>query len=261
MVHFLSLFRYEFPVPPSDPRSAEYRKFWEDQYRIVRGETYTLSNEAHNFAAEREVDVFPYCTRMPDVVGDQLIAIGSILKALGRRGVSTNASILEMGVGWGNTAIQLALTGYRMTVLDLERRYLDIVRQRSEKESVEIGTWHGDFFSIFQREETFDVILFYECFHHCLEHRSLIEGLKRKLNLGGVILFAGETISDTLPYAWGLNPAGQGIWSIRHHGWMELCFHEDYFRQMLQDVGFSVERQECPQTAAGVVFIAGLIGE
>ena len=59
----------------------------------------------------------------------------------------------------------------------------------------------------------FDAIVFYECFHHCIDHPQLLLILRERLTAGGVIIFAGETINEILPYAWALNPTGQGILS------------------------------------------------
>ncbi|KIZ45318.1 hypothetical protein OO17_08030 [Rhodopseudomonas palustris] len=148
------------------------------------------------------------------------------------------------------------MAGYDVTVLDIERKYLEIVERRFKKDGLKVSCVLGEFFEAERIEGTFDVILFYECFHHCLEHASLLKMLKRKLSQNGVIIFAGETIDDSLPFAWGLNPSGQGVWSIRHRGWMELSFTERYFLDLLDHAGFVVTKNRNPHSAHSTVYTA-----
>lgn len=255
LMSLFKLFHYEFPRPPQDPLSEDYRQFWRDQYSEICGVEYSLSNEAHDFDESQMDNVFPYCTNDPKVIGEQLIAVGSLIRSMR---LPSGASILEMGVGWGNTALQLGLSGYNCTVLDIEPKYLEIVRRRFAKEGLTVETILGDFFEIEKLNRTFNAVVFFECFHHCDDHLRLLDAVAKKLKPGGRIVFAGEPVSKKLPYPWGLNPAGQGIWTIAHHGWLELCFREDYFLEMLRGRGFEVSAFDCPQTPAGRVLIAQL---
>src|ERR1700694_891953 len=118
-----------------------------------------------------------------------------------------------MGVGFGNTALQIGHSGYDATVLDIEKKHLEIVSERFEREGMNVRCLHMQFMDIAKLDERFDAIVFYECFHHCIDHPQLLLILRERLTAGGVIIFAGETINEILPYAWGLNPTGQGIWS------------------------------------------------
>ncbi len=253
LMHLFNLVHYEFPTPPRNPNSPEYRDFWMNEYKALHGADYSLDNESHDFGEEQMVNVFPYCTDNAKVIGDQLIAVGSLIRSMN---LSAGARVLEMGVGWGNTALQLGLSGYDCTVLDIEPKYLEIVKRRFEKEGLKVNSIQGDFFEIEKVEERFDAIVFFECFHHCDDHSRLLDVAISKLAEGGKLVFAGEPISKLFPYAWGLNPTGQGIWTIAHHGWLELCFREDYFIQMLRSRGLHISTYPCPQTAAGRVYIA-----
>ncbi|WP_342617365.1 class I SAM-dependent methyltransferase [Rhodoferax sp. GW822-FHT02A01] len=254
LLHFFTKFSFEFPTPPADPNSDEYLNFWLNQYNFLHDKSYDVNNEKYNFSDDLLDNIYPYNTKSPRTIGDQLIAAGSIVKSFD--GIPIGSSVLEMGVGWGTPALQLALSGYRVTVLDIEEKYLNIVKNRFSKYSLPVEPIHGDYFSIFNLNSKFDVIVFYESFHHCIHHRALLLRLKEILRPGGSIIFAGETVTDELPYDWGLNPTGQGIWSISHHGWMELCFNTKYFLNMLDDFGFSVTDFQCPQTSAGRIFKA-----
>ncbi|CAN5642468.1 hypothetical protein BH11PSE7_BH11PSE7_28800 [soil metagenome] len=254
LMHLFDCFHYRFPSPPGDPFSEAYIAFWENQYKEVCNRSYDTAYEAHEFSEAFNEDVFPYCTRTPSVIGNQLIGMGSILRVLD--GLAPNAAVLEMGTGWGNVALQLGLSGFRVTVLDIEKRFLNIVNQRFARQDLQVKTLHGDFFSIKDAGDSYSAIIFYECFHHCLRHADLLDVVLERLAPGGILVFAGETIVDDYPHAWGLNAQGQGIWSIRHHGWMELCFSTAYFRQLLDSRGLEIGFHECPQTPAGKVFTA-----
>lgn len=91
-----------------------------------------------------------------------------------------------------------------------------------------------------------------------MDHAKLLLLLRERLTPCGVIIFAGETINEILPFAWGLNLTGQGMWSIRNHGWMELVFKESYFMELLDRSGFRVTRNMNPHSAHSVVFTARL---
>lgn len=251
---YMDGFRYCFPAPPNDPFSRDYRDFWMAQYEAMAQKKYTVENEHHDFNLDSlRKTPHPYNTRNQQVIAAHIIAAGAILEAIP---ASPPAKILEMGVGFGNTALQIGLSGYDVTVLDIEKKHLEIVSERFEREGMNLRCLHMEFMDISKLDERFDAIIFYECFHHCIDHPQLLLILRERLTADGVVIFAGETISEDLPYAWGLNFTGQGIWSIRRHGWMELVFKESYFVELLERSGFLVTQSMNPHSAHSWVFIA-----
>jgi 2-polyprenyl-3-methyl-5-hydroxy-6-metoxy-1,4-benzoquinol methylase len=255
LLRYISSFQYRMPTPPAgDPFSAEYRDFWMKQYELLSGRSYAIQNELHDFdEAGLKYQIYPYSTHDQKTVANHLIAAGAILEAIE---APPPAKVLEMGVGFGNTALQIAMTGYDVTVLDVEKKYLDNIQQRFARENLKVRCLHMQFLDVGEIDESFDVILFYECFHHCLEHEALLKLLKAKLSPHGVIIFAGETIAPNFPFAWGLNPSGQGVFSIRWFGWMELVFTERYFLDLLKRNDFSVARNKLNHSAHSVVYTA-----
>jgi 2-polyprenyl-3-methyl-5-hydroxy-6-metoxy-1,4-benzoquinol methylase len=257
LISYLESFRYRFPSPPDDPLSTDYRDFWVAQYEAMAQKRYAVENEQHDFDLESlRARPHPYNTRNQKVIAAHIIAAGTILDAIP---MPPPAKILEMGVGFGNTALQIGLSGYDVTVLDIEQKHLEIVAERFQKEGLAVRCLHMEFMEIANLNERFDAIIFYECFHHCIDHQELLLLLRGKLAKGGVIIFAGETIDEALPYAWGLNPTGQGIWSIHHHGWMELVFKKSYFVELLKRSGFRVTENSRPFSAHSWVFTAEMI--
>lgn len=86
--------------------------------------------------------------------------------------------------------------------------------------------------------EKFDVIIFYEAFHHSFEFPSLIDKIKRLLNQDGILILAGEPIIKNWHQPWGIRDDSQTLWAVRKHGWMELGFDEDFLLELFYDKGF-----------------------
>ncbi len=237
-----------------DPWGAEYRAHQMEMYRIIAGKDYALANEASVFDVPGHIlRPFPYSTQSAATVGDQLMAIGYIIRAMD---LPAGASILELGVGWGNTALHLAQMGYAVTAIDIEPRFLELVRGRAERTGVEIDLRQGDFFSLADVAEKFDAVLFYEAFHHCDDHQRLLRLVVDRLKPGGKLVLAGETIDARLPYPWGVNPAGIAVYSIRRWGWLELAFREEYLLETLVREGWRTQKHPCPLTAAGITYVS-----
>jgi ubiquinone/menaquinone biosynthesis C-methylase UbiE len=132
--------------------------------------------------------------------------------------------------------------GMTVTAVDIEARFCELIRRRAGLANVGIDVVHADFMWAEQTDKTFDVVLFFECFHHCADHLRLLKALRRVLKPGGRIIFAAEPVYAEFPQPWGLRLDGQSLWSIRKFGWMELGFSERYFQQALAKAGWRAER-------------------
>ena len=239
---------------PADPDSKEYRSHQMKMYEWLHGKPYEVKNEVTFFDVSAAADApFPYCTESGQTVGNQLIAIGHIIRTLN---LKPKSSILEFGPGWGNTTLFLARMGYRVTAVDIEKNFVQLINERARRKGLEIETVHGEFAIIHELEQKFDAVLFFECFHHCSDHHSLIAGLEKVVAPGGKVVFAAEPITDTFPMPWGLRLDGESLWAIRKHGWLELGFQETYFRNLLARYGWQVEKSVCGETPWGVIFVA-----
>lgn len=166
------------------------------------------------------------------------------------------ARILEFGAGWGNTAVNLARMGYKVTVVDIEQRFLDIVRGRSSGFEENIVLVQGEFSIIDQLREKYDAILFKECFHHCADHQSLAASFSSVLAKKGLVCFAGEPIYRNFPVPWGMQCDGESIWAVRNFGWLEFGYREEYFIELMQKNGFVLEKYFCSLIERGTFFIA-----
>lgn len=233
--------KYDLNVP-NDPFSSEYRAKQFELYEQLAGKEYKPDNEVSEFDVVKMAKrPFPYCHASSSLVGDQLMAIGFIIKAMN---LPAGSRILEFGPGWGNTTLILAKMGYSVTAVDIEKRFVDLIARRAEMEDLSVDLIHGDFSIIHDFEQKFDAVLFFECFHHCQDHLSLIKGCDRVLNKNGIICFGAEPINASFPLPWGLRMDGESVWAIRKNGWLELGFNINYFVEVLRRNRFvCIEKQ------------------
>lgn len=78
--------------------------------------------------------------------------------------------------------------------------------------------------------------VFFECFHHCDDHRRLLRALHRAVQPGGCVVFAAEPIAPDYPVPWGVRMDGEALWAIHNFGWLELGFRDDYLRLVSKPV-------------------------
>jgi ubiquinone/menaquinone biosynthesis C-methylase UbiE len=225
---------------PSDPFSREYLSFQMKIYKDLALKDYLNLNEITHFdVKEMAKTPFPYCHQSYETVGDTLLAIGFLIKNMA---LTKGASILEFGPGWGNTSVELAKTGYLVTAVDIEKNFVDLINSRAVKEDLpNLKAIHGDFFDIDNFDEKFDVVLFFESFHHCADHNLLLEKIERVLKPGGKIVFGAEPITKDFPLPWGLRMDGQSLWAIRKNGWLELGFNRNYFTKAINRINMVIE--------------------
>jgi 2-polyprenyl-3-methyl-5-hydroxy-6-metoxy-1,4-benzoquinol methylase len=253
--HVFTTFRMEFPLElPGDPYSNEYRKKQFELYEYLAGKPYGTENEVSIFdVGNASSRPFPFFTGSPQTVGNHLIAIGHLIRTLD---LPENSSVLEFGPGWGNTTVWLARMGYTVTAVDIENRFVELIRQRAKQKQLEVEAIQGDFQFVHQTDRQWDAVLFFECFHHCADHHALIEGLDRVIKPGGRAVFAAEPITDDFPLPWGLRLDGESLWAIRKNGWCELGFQETYFRELLAKNGWFISKHVCSETPWGTILVA-----
>lgn len=248
-------FAMEFSLDlPKDPYSKAYYDRQFGLYEYLHGKSYDASNEVTAFDVQAAADrPFPFYTESSQTVGNHLIAIGHLIRTLN---LPPKSSILEFGPGWGNTTVWLARMGYKVTAVDIEKRFVELVAERGRRKQLNIETIQGDFQLVHHVTRKWDAVLFFECFHHCADHHSLIEGLDKVVSPGGKVIFAAEPITDDFPIPWGFRLDGESLWAIRKHGWCELGFQETYFRELMDRNGWDLSKNVCPETPWGVVFVA-----
>lgn len=239
---------------PSDPFAPEYRECQLALYSEISGRSYSSSNEVTVFDPETAIlHPFPYSTRSGVTTGEHLMAIGFLLRAMA---LPSGSRVLEFGPGWGNITTILAKLGHRVTAVDIEPRFCELIERRAAHEAVEIEVVNADFFWIERTAAQFDAVVLFECFHHCSDHLRLLHRLNRVLAPNGQIFFGGEPITPDFPMPWGLRLDGNSLWAIRKNGWLELGFSDEYFRAALERCGWVGERLACSDPGWATVWRA-----
>ena len=248
---YLARVRVVPPPCPADPFSAEYREWAFELYTRVSGRgAYSVGHEASPFDLDEALRrPFPYATGSSIVVGDDLVARGSVLRALG---LPAPARVVEFGPGWGNLTADLAATGHEVTAVDVDERFCRLVAQRVPGANVVCTDMLS--FAAAPRGGPFDAAVFFESFHHCADHLALLELLHGVVGPGGIVVWGAEPV-DVLAYPWGPRLDGLSLWSSRRYGWLELGFDERYFPEALWRTGWAARRVAGP-TPASTVYVA-----
>ncbi len=222
----------------SDPYSDQYRKKQFDLYESLAKKSYSPQNEVTTFDVQAaSISPFPYCHGSCDTVGNQLMGIGYVIKALQ---LPKGAKILEFGPGWGNTTIALAKMGFDVTAVDIEKNFCTLIEERSALEKIKINVIHSDFNYMKSIDTQFDAILFFECFHHADNHLELMAEFDRLLKPGGLVCFGAEPIKPDFPLPWGLRMDGESLWAISKNGWLELGYNQTYFENTMNRFGWGL---------------------
>ncbi|OPX63617.1 MULTISPECIES: bifunctional 2-polyprenyl-6-hydroxyphenol methylase/3-demethylubiquinol 3-O-methyltransferase UbiG [unclassified Methanoregula] len=232
---------------PRNPFSREYYDFQMRLYSFISGRAgYDIANEEHVFDGEEMKNYpYPYSTGSASTVADHLLSIGYVIKKANLPAYST---VLEFGSGWGNLTLTLAQMKYNVTCVEINKRFIDLIKYRSRDLKNQIRFFQQDMLSFSQDpDKKYDAVFFHESFDHCCDPITMIKNLSNLLSENGIICFASEPVmsypikflpNPVLPYPWGVRLDGISVWSMRRFGWMELGFERHFFIQMLSDAGF-----------------------
>jgi SAM-dependent methyltransferase len=246
--------------PYSDQYALQQRKLWA-----------LLSRRNRPYAPESDemeaplvgIDAIrrPACYMRRDsesvrLAADQIIATGMILK---HSGLKPGDRALEYGAGFGQAALALARLGVEVDTVDISPTFCGFVREQAEFFQVPLTPFEGRFGWNPRGDQQYDLIFFYEAFHHCADFRSVVHDLKRHLAPGGRLLLVGEPILRSenryLPYPWGLRLDAEPIAQVRRYGWLELGFTEQFVLRLFTDAGFTAERIDCDSSIHGTGYI------
>jgi 2-polyprenyl-3-methyl-5-hydroxy-6-metoxy-1,4-benzoquinol methylase len=239
------------PVLSFDGLSADSPEFLAlqmQQYHAISGRDGYLPSRDEldsGFDLAEQFTVYPFTTQDPVCTGNYLVGVGLILRAAQ---LKPGATIVEYGIGWGHTTLALAQLGYNVIAVDIEEKFLKLVDYRAKILGLNITTHHGEFGELPSHVDQIDGALFYECFHHCLDHVNVVKKLSDRLTPGGRLILSGDPIFDeSWFYPWGLRLDGQSIWAIATYGWMELGFKRSYLENLLRTHHFDLERHHHPE--------------
>lgn len=226
-----------------DPMSVPYLKQQMRLWHLIseRAEPYDPEHsELTNATDEGFKRPGVYDTNDTLIVGDHTIAYGHLLM---RSGIKAGDHVLEYGPGFGQLALAFARTGAIVDTVEVDPAFHAIVNNLASIYGVNLRC-HRELFGYVPPDRSrFDLVMFYESFHHCLDFATVVPKIKSILSTKGKILMAGEPIvqdgSPIVPYPWGIRLDAENLCVVRERGWMELGFQESFIRNLFESHGFS----------------------
>lgn len=244
-----------------DPFSVAYKNQMLELFKALRKDKYSPNHEGflQTNIKERARWRMPY-GQPPKVVGDFLSSFAYLIKSLN---LDLGKNILELGCGEGALSEIILKMGYNITAVDICESSCQITEHtlrelETDKCRAKVICSSFDLLH-FPHDSKFDAIIFFESFHHALNHDDLLGRLKLLLNPGGKIVFGAEPIlfsSKKLPYPWGLRMDGESLRAIINFGWMELGFSPLYFCKLMKRHHLSWRRFCAPTSHMADIVIA-----
>jgi SAM-dependent methyltransferase len=245
--------------PMSDEYARQQTRLWQAVAGIDRDYDPRVDEETTPPSADAVRFPAYFGRRDPaavDSAADHVLATGMILK---HSGIKPGEWALEYGAGFGQTALALSRLGVNVDTVDISEGFCAHVKAQADFFGVPLTPFQGAFGWNPRGDQKYDLIWFYESFHHCVDFRNVVSQLARHLAQGGKIVLAGEPIvarpEHAIPYPWGLRLDAENIAVIRQRRWFELGFTEDFLVGLFVSEGFSCERMVCPASRYGEGYV------
>lgn len=217
-----------------DPFSEDYVQAQLDLHREITGRDFDQAvNELTNFDFNEHVNApNPYKNITPSELSLHMLRLS---KAIRCADLPAGSHLLDMGCGWGLSSEVAAYLGLRVTAVDINPRFVNLVNARAARSGLKIRATQSDFDNYRPVEPT-AAILFYECFHHAVRPWTVLQAVIETLDYpSGTLLLAGEPVNDTWWTHWGLRLDPMSVYCMRKFGWFEsgwsLSFLEETFRR------------------------------
>jgi SAM-dependent methyltransferase len=226
-----------------DPLSLRYAQQQDRLWSLISGRVEAYRPELHEDTPEVEhLDglVQPGLYLQDTVTaGHHLIALGHLVML---SGIRPGGRVLEYGAGFGQIALAFARLGAVVDTVDINPHFCDKVSTQARLFKVPLTAHQGEFGFNPNPGVTYDLIVFYESFHHARDFLILITRVHGLLADGGRLLLAGEPVvqldSLAVPYPWGIRLDMESAAVVRIRGWYEIGFQEDFLLRSFVQQGF-----------------------
>lgn len=232
-----------------DPGSAAWRDQQLRLWRAITGRARYDAGVDEDAPEVAAVDPALWAPLYGDtrVAGGHMMALGHLLL---RSDLPARARVLEYGAGFGQIALAFARLGHDVETVDINPGFAAAVLLQANRYRVSLTPHVARFgFNPAGVPGAYDLIYFYESFHHCLDFLAVVPKLRAMLRPGGKVLLAGEPVfagADAyMPYPWGIRMDADNLAVMRERGWMELGFQERFLLDVFAQAGFAGQVFPC----------------
>lgn len=240
---------HDQPWSGLDPHSSQYRDWVLDSWRMISGRAAYDAEVNEAFDASESAFLarpYPFNTGDGCEVGNYMGAISWLLRTLRPR---AGQRVVELGSGWGHLAITLAMLGCQTTAVDLNPSSVQLLRSRAQGWNVDLEVVQAPFLG-FHPSGEYDLVVFFEAFHHCDQPFELLDRSVSMLAPGGSLVFLADAVYDGFYCPWGVRTDGSATFMTRYAGWLELGFERQFFNSELNRRGLQTSVHSEPTLAA-----------
>ena len=163
----------------------------------------------------------------------------AVTTALMLANLPPGAEVLDAGCGWGLSSEAMAFSGARVTALDINPLFVELVRTRAARLGLPIDAVLAEF-DKYQTGKRFDLLLFYECLHHSVKPWETLAHLGQFVKPEGKVVFAGEPINAVWWRHWGIRLDPLAVYCIRKFGWFESGWTREFIARCFARAGFDL---------------------
>lgn len=242
--------------PLGEAYAAQQHQLWQILSGLDRPYEPAVDEKEHPWGDVDPVRSPAYFVRRDSLAvasaSDHVIATGMILR---HSNLKAGDWALEYGAGFGQTALALARLGINVDTIDISTTFCDFVNRQADFFQVGLQAFHGRFGDNPRPQQKYQLIWFYESFHHCLQFQQVVRQLRNHLAEGGRVILGGEPIVEreyaAVPYPWGVRLHSEVVAVVRKQHWFELGFSEDFLCELFISAGFVARRVDCEPSLFG----------
>ncbi len=163
----------------------------------------------------------------------------AVTTALMLANLPAGAEVLDAGCGWGLSSEAMAFSGARVTALDIDPLFVDLVRRRAARLGLPIEAVQADP-DEFQTDKRFDLLFFSECLHRSVRPWKTLAHLSQFVKPEGKVVFAWEQARPTPWRHWGVRLDAVSVYCARKFGWRGGSWTGDFLGRCFAKAGFSL---------------------
>lgn len=243
----------------SEEYSAQQHRLWRLITGLDRDYSVVVDEQTHGMNYDNIRFPGDYSRRDPGAVINRAHHTFASAMIMQNSNIQPGQWALEYGAGFAQTALTLARLGVNVDTVDVSSDFCAAVKQQADFFNVPLTPYQDYFGSNPRGDKKYNLILFYECFHHWLDVESNLYRLKDILAPDGRIILAGEPVvvhkNNYIPYDWGLRLHSECICVIRERKWFELGFTEEYLFSLFDKNGFNGAKMICHHAEHGNGYI------